>query len=52
MTVLILLAVLSLLLAIAGMAGRPWSPYAGGTAQILLSICIILIAAGVSGKIF
>lgn len=52
MTVLILLAVLALLLAIAGMAGRPWSLYAGGTATILLAICVILIGAGVQGKLF
>lgn len=52
MSLVILLAVVSLLLAIAWMSGRPWAPYAGGTALILLAICVILIGSGVQGKIF
>lgn len=42
MTLITLLAVLSLLLAIAGMAKPAWNPYAIGTAVILLSICFLI----------
>lgn len=51
MSLIILLAVLALLLAIGGMAGKPWSPYAIGTAIILLSICFIISGAGVHDKL-
>lgn len=46
MTIITLLALLSFLLAIAGMAKPAWNPYAIGTAVILLSICFLLGAHG------
>lgn len=42
MTLITLLAVLALLLAIAGMAKPTWNPYAVGTAVILLAICFLI----------
>lgn len=46
MTLVLLLAVVALLLAIGYMAQKPWSPYALGTAVILLAICFIVGGAG------
>jgi hypothetical protein len=49
MTLIALLAIIALLLAIAGMAKPAWNPYAIGTAVILIAICLLIGAAG--GKV-
>lgn len=50
MTIITLLALLALLLAIAGMAKPAWNPYALGTAVILISICFLI--GGHGDKLF
>jgi hypothetical protein len=52
MSLIILLAIIALLLGIAGMAKPAWNPYAHGTALILLAICFIIGAAGPHAKLF
>jgi hypothetical protein len=42
MTLLTLLALISLGLAIGGMAKPTWNPYLIGTAVILLAICLLI----------
>lgn len=48
MTVITLLAVIALILAVAGMAKPAWNPYAIGTAVILLAVCFLIGG----GKVF